>query len=119
MAEQFRREGRLGSNQFFIRGKNDPGAVIRTIAFDLAHSNSAVAAAVITAATSNDLISAPLPTQFSELLLKPLLNYGQEDNEPMIVVLDALDESAWHRDSCQTPKLGAMDGSWFVRRTTL
>ena len=91
--EKLRKEGRLGSFQFFLRGKSSCGNIIRTIAYDLAHSNSSVAAAVITAASSNDLISAPMSTQFNELLLKPLQHYSKEGSEPMVVVLDALDES--------------------------
>ncbi|KAG2342057.1 hypothetical protein BDR05DRAFT_424914 [Suillus weaverae] len=91
--------GRLGAFVFFNRrmaARNDPAAVVRTLAFQLGEFDHRLGAAISTVIKSTPSIrQSPLRQQFHKLLVQPLLEselavWSQEG--PVIVVIDALDE---------------------------
>ena len=99
IAEEFEIEGKLGCYIFFQKGKTDSegssitSIVIRTIAYNLAKTNSLIAQR-ITAAVTNDLESSFASTEiiFKKLLYDPLLLIENGIHDPVLIVLDALDE---------------------------
>ncbi|KAG1813834.1 uncharacterized protein BJ212DRAFT_1482194 [Suillus subaureus] len=91
--------GRLGAFVFFNRRmavRNDPAAVVRTLAFRLGEFDHRLGAAISTVIKSTPSIGqSPLRQQFHKLLVQPLSEselavWSQEG--PVIVVIDALDE---------------------------
>lgn len=96
IAEHFRGRRQRGAFLFFDRNaplESTPSRVIRTLAYQLAEHNQAIKSTISLAMESDpQLTSAPLSTQFTSLLLKPLSAASQEITGPVIIVLDALDE---------------------------
>lgn len=95
IAQLCHEQGILGSSFFFDRevsGRNGPERLFSTIALDLAGSNKNFAEAIdLALEQQRSLASAPLCRQFDELILKPLQQYPID--KPVVVVIDALDES--------------------------
>ncbi|KAF7368290.1 WD40 repeat-like protein [Mycena venus] len=95
VARHFRKLNRLGAFLFFTRGDSasSPSSVIRSIAHQLAQSNTHVAAEICTAITEDrNIVSDPPLIQFQKLLLDPLNRARDHIHGPLVVVLDALDE---------------------------
>ncbi|PAV19327.1 nucleotide-binding-oligomerization-domain like receptor [Pyrrhoderma noxium] len=98
VAEEFKRKGRLGCYIFFERGKTDSSTitstVIRTIAYHLARNNPVVAQFIWEATAKAEWSSFPSTNiLFQELLHNPLPKAVQMGaSNPILVVLDALDE---------------------------
>ena len=93
VAERYRGDGHLGCHLFFIRGKNDPSTVIRTISYNLAVSYPPIARFIdAEVKRSGELSSATLKSEFDILLRKPLSSITSEINHPILIVLDAIDE---------------------------
>ncbi|KZP24093.1 hypothetical protein FIBSPDRAFT_822485, partial [Athelia psychrophila] len=96
IAEHFRGRRQQGVFLFFDRNApldSTPARVIRTMAYQLAEHNQAIKTAISLAMEKDpQLTSAPLSTQFTSLLMNPLLAASQEITGPVIIVLDALDE---------------------------
>ncbi|KAG0706667.1 hypothetical protein DFH29DRAFT_136855 [Suillus ampliporus] len=91
--------GRLGAFVFFNRhmaARNDPAAVVRTLAFQLGEFDHRLGAAISTVIKNTPSIrQSPLRQQFHKLLVQPLSEsemaiWSQEG--PVIAVIDALDE---------------------------
>ncbi|KAG1747702.1 hypothetical protein EDB19DRAFT_282546 [Suillus lakei] len=91
--------GRLGAFVFFNRrvaARNDPAAVVRTLAFQLGEFDHRLGAAISAVIKNTPSIrQSPLRQQFHKLLVQPLSEsemavWSQEG--PVIVVIDALDE---------------------------
>ncbi|KAJ7144098.1 WD40-repeat-containing domain protein [Mycena epipterygia] len=96
VSESLRGVERLGAFLFFDRDdrvRSHPDAVIRTIAHSLAHWNPCISSA-ISAAIQRDpaVVNAPIRTQFKALLLEPLLSIEHSIQDPVLIILDALDE---------------------------
>jgi hypothetical protein len=95
IAQLCHEQGILGSSFFFDRevsGRNGPEKLFSTIALDLAGSNKNFAEAIdLALEQQRSLASAPLCRQFDELILKPFQQYPID--KPVVVVIDALDES--------------------------
>ncbi|KZP04125.1 hypothetical protein FIBSPDRAFT_670168, partial [Athelia psychrophila] len=96
IAEHFRGRRQQGAFLFFDRNApldSTPARVIRTLAYQLAEHNQVIKSAISLAMEKDpQLTSAPLSTQFTSLLMNPLLAASQEITGPVIIVLDALDE---------------------------
>ncbi|KAG1879614.1 hypothetical protein C8R48DRAFT_648028 [Suillus tomentosus] len=91
--------GRLGAFVFFDRrvaARNDPAAVVRTLAFQLGEFDPRLGAAISTVIKGTPSIrQSPLRQQFHKLLVQPLSEsdlavWSREG--PVIIVIDALDE---------------------------
>ena len=79
---------------FFERGKSKPSAIIRTIAYMIADRYPLVAPRIIEAANKNKNINdSTLRDQFKQLLLDPLRAAANSIIGPIVIILDALDES--------------------------
>ena len=98
VAEEFKRKGRLGCYIFFERGKTDSSTiastVIRTIAYHLARNNPVVAKFIWETTTMAEWSTFPSTNiLFQDLLYDPLPKAVQSGtSNPILVVLDALDE---------------------------
>ncbi|EJC98353.1 uncharacterized protein FOMMEDRAFT_161713 [Fomitiporia mediterranea MF3/22] len=94
IAEHFSAISRLGAHLFFQRGKSEPSAVIRTLAYKLALFDSSIAEHVIEAIVQDSDIALASGTTQSEKLIKiPLDRVGEALQGPVtVIVLDALDE---------------------------
>ena len=94
----FRGASQLGAYLKFERGKSDPDTVIREIALNLAMFDSSIGSRIFNSIETNgNITSAMLSHQFEKLLLEPLSSIPSESNsEPIVIVIDALDE-------CGTP----------------
>ncbi|PAV17484.1 WD40 domain containing protein [Pyrrhoderma noxium] len=99
IAERYRLKKQLGCFMFFSRGKSDPDSVIRTMAHKLASLNQTIAENLDDALRNyGEITSATLGSQFKILLHEPLQSSAKnESNDPVLVVLDGLDE-------CGTPQ---------------
>jgi len=90
-------EQRLGSAFFFKRGDDnlgDPAALWRTVAFDLAHFNSAVEASLMEflRGAAASLKDADVELHFERMVKGPLIHNYDKFGIPPVIVLDALDE---------------------------
>lgn len=88
--------GLLGASFFFDRGIPERGAstLIPTLAYQLARFNAAIAAKIQQVVQHNDNIAnKPLGVQFSKLLSAAALGDIPWSGGPILVVIDALDES--------------------------
>ncbi|KAJ7087458.1 hypothetical protein C8R44DRAFT_820126 [Mycena epipterygia] len=96
IAESTRGLQRLGAVLFFNRNEpscNHPSAVIRTIAYWLALSDTHVEQDICaTIRRDPEIINAPLQMQFNQLLLAPLRAAEPHISGPILIILDALDE---------------------------
>ena len=99
IAERYRLKKQLGCFMFFSRGKSDPDSVIRTMAHKLASLNQTIAENLDDALRNyGEITSATLGSQFKILLHEPIQSSAKnESNDPVLVVLDGLDE-------CGTPQ---------------
>ncbi|KAJ6568883.1 WD40 repeat-like protein, partial [Mycena capillaripes] len=102
ISESLRAVERLGAFLFFGRDDSTgshPDAVIRTLAYSLALSSPHICLA-ISAAIQRDpaVVNSPIRTQFTSLLLEPLLSAENSIQGPILIILDALDECG-DRDS--------------------
>lgn len=88
--------GQRGAFLFFDRNaplQNGPNGVVRTLAYQLALSNGVLRDAICDAIENDPQISArPLDSQLKALVLAPLLACAAKVTQPIVVVLDALDE---------------------------
>ncbi|KAJ7190140.1 hypothetical protein GGX14DRAFT_606487 [Mycena pura] len=96
VAQSFRELGRLGAFIFFNRNNpasGNPKAVLHTIAYWMAKSNSHVETVLCDVlAHEPTLLNASLRTQFNKLLLDPLVAAKDYICGPIVIILDALDE---------------------------
>ncbi|KAJ7883605.1 WD40 repeat-like protein, partial [Mycena leptocephala] len=96
VSQNFRRLQRLGGFIFFTRNNlasSNPTAVVHSIASGLARFNVHIQDALCQAiGRDRDLVNTPIRTQFQELVLHPLVSAQHHISEPIIIVLDALDE---------------------------
>ena len=95
IATFFQEQRRLGAFVFCNRDiaeRSEPSNVIRNLAFRLAHFNARLNAAVVAAIKNLPTIAeSPLRLQFDKLLVEPLLELS-DDEPPIVIILDALDE---------------------------
>ncbi|PCH37021.1 hypothetical protein WOLCODRAFT_53955, partial [Wolfiporia cocos MD-104 SS10] len=96
LAKRLDRNGRLGASFFFVRGDADLSCttyVIPTIAYQLARSQPYLRSLIIEHASSHlsrgNLQS--LEAQMQDLITQPLSD-ATEDCDPVVVIIDALDE---------------------------
>ncbi|KAL5521305.1 hypothetical protein ACEPAG_9228 [Sanghuangporus baumii] len=93
VASHFRDMSRLGAFLFFERGKSEPSSVIRTIAYKLALFDSSIGTSILSEIENDKDIATASPLhQFRKLLLQPLLGLESLPLEPVMIILDALDE---------------------------
>jgi ABC-type dipeptide/oligopeptide/nickel transport system ATPase subunit len=96
VSDSFRGLERLGAVLFFDRNdqaQSHPDGVIRILAYSLAQSNPHIASAIAAAVQRDPSVaSAPIRTQFKELLLDPLQSVEPSIHGPIVIILDALDE---------------------------
>ncbi|PAV14885.1 nucleotide-binding-oligomerization-domain like receptor [Pyrrhoderma noxium] len=98
IAEEFQAQKSLGCYIFFERGKTDSmsitNTVIKTIAYHLACHNSAIAELLSNVIKDDHELSFPSTNiLFDRLLHDPLHSVSNShESEPILVVLDALDE---------------------------
>ncbi|KAL4259014.1 hypothetical protein AB1N83_010713 [Pleurotus pulmonarius] len=100
VAAKYKRANRLGASFFFVQGVQDLGdtrLLITTLACHLARADGPVGAAIRNAARRYFAAQTPgeknSASQFDDLLLKPLRNLDRQA-EPIIVVIDAVDEAS-------------------------
>ncbi len=100
VADRFKKANRLGASFFFVQGVQDLGdtrLLITTIACHLARLDGPVGAAIKNAARGYQSTQTPGEKsswrQFTDLLLEPLRHLGPQ-SEPIVIVIDALDEAA-------------------------
>ncbi|KAL5512561.1 hypothetical protein ACEPAG_3214 [Sanghuangporus baumii] len=78
---------------FFERGKDEYISTIRALAYKIASLHPSVHPHIAKAVSENSNISgSPLRTQFEKLLLEPLQAVTDDLGQPIIIILDALDE---------------------------
>ncbi|KZP23121.1 WD40 repeat-like protein [Athelia psychrophila] len=96
VAERLHDRGQLGAFLFFNRNtpaQSGPDGVIRTIAYQLAFSNTILRDAICDAIKRDAQIATrSLDAQFEALLLNPLRLYSNKMTGPMVIILDAFDE---------------------------
>lgn len=101
VAQSFAGKGLLGASFFFKRGEADRGSIAKfftTIAADLVVREPATASYVKDVLDGNpSIISKNAREQFDKLFLQPLSNNPQKDN-PIVIIVDALDECERHDD---------------------
>jgi hypothetical protein len=94
IAHTFARRNLLGASFFFKRGETDRGDMVKffsTIAADLARRESTIAHHLKNVIESDSSIfRKAMNEQFNELICEPLL--AIQRTEPLVVVVDALDE---------------------------
>ncbi|KAF3065674.1 hypothetical protein CFAM422_009546 [Trichoderma lentiforme] len=97
IAREYYRKGRLGASFFFSRSSGDLSSTrkfVATIANELAESSPAYREHLQNALDSSPTItSRSLYDQWEKLILDPLRSTSLEDDvQPMVIVIDALDE---------------------------
>lgn len=102
LAESFETRGVLGASFFFKRGEGDRGDAKRlftTIARQLVDRVPRMIPA-ITKAVRGGISEKSVEEQFKQLLQQPLLDLDQSSQQmqPMVIVIDALDECDFPRD---------------------
>ncbi|KAF4563129.1 hypothetical protein EYR40_007149 [Pleurotus pulmonarius] len=100
VAAKYKRANRLGASFFFVQGVQDLGdtrLLITTLACHLARLDGPVGTAIKNAAHNYLATQTPgeknSSSQFNDLLFEPLKNL-ERAAEPIIIVLDALDEAS-------------------------
>ncbi|KAF4598779.1 hypothetical protein EYR38_007187 [Pleurotus pulmonarius] len=100
VAAKFKRANRLGASFFFVQGVQDLGdtrLLITTLACHLVRVDGPVGTAIKNAAHNYLATQTPgeknSSSQFNDLLFEPLKNL-ERAAEPIIIVLDALDEAS-------------------------
>ena len=98
VAGRYQRRRQLGCHIFFLREKSHPGNVLQSIAYSLAAYSQTIAESLVDQLKGRgDLGPSNLKTKFDILLREPLYAAAIEVREPILIVLDALDE-------CGTPE---------------
>ena len=98
VAGRYQRRRQLGCHIFFLRERSHPGNVLQSIAYYLAKYSQTIAESLVNQLKgSGDIGSSNLKTKFDILLREPLYTAAIEVREPILIVLDALDE-------CGTPE---------------
>ena len=98
VAGEYQKRGQLGCHMFFVRERSHPRTALQTIAYSLAVYNQSIAVSLVEKLRkSGDLNSSNLKTKFDIILREPLRTAAIEIREPILIVLDALDE-------CGTPE---------------
>jgi hypothetical protein len=110
VTEAFVKEGRLGATFFFSRpGKlDDPDAVIPTLVYQLAASDSGYRRHIAESLEHNPLIlDMDRSTQFREFIIKPFQALSEDSpaQMPMLIVLDGLDECRDKQAQCELMRL--------------
>lgn len=94
VAKSLARQARLGASFFFKRGEADRGTMAKffsTIAADLARRDPAIALHIKdTIGNDPSIFRRAMPEQFDKLILQPLSLIQKK--EPIVVIVDALDE---------------------------
>ncbi|KAF7970912.1 hypothetical protein HWV62_22610 [Athelia sp. TMB] len=107
IAQMLQRAGRLGSAFFFSRdttSRNTPSTLFTTIARDLASLHPSTAASIARALEAEPaLVSASLSRQFDALILGPSRHLPCD--RPIVLIIDALDESISHDLDTLPPQL--------------
>ncbi|KAJ7852779.1 hypothetical protein B0H14DRAFT_2759308, partial [Mycena olivaceomarginata] len=102
ISQHFRNLQRLGAFIFFDRNNlanSNPATVLHSIAYKLAQVNRQIWDTLCEAINCQpDIVNAPIGTQFQELLLGPFNSAQINNQEPVIIILDALDECS-NKDS--------------------
>ncbi|KAF9512010.1 hypothetical protein BS47DRAFT_1363413 [Hydnum rufescens UP504] len=95
VADQAQEKGMLGATFFFSRSDKplrDPGLVLPTLAFQLAHSDNTFMEVIVDALKQDPRVGERgLLSQLQGLILTPLLTINPH-RSPIIFILDALDE---------------------------
>ena len=98
VAGRYQRRRQLGCHIFFLREKSHPGSVLQSIAYSLAAYNQTIAESLVNQLKDTGVLGpSNLKTKFDILLREPLYTAAIEAREPILIVLDALDE-------CGTPE---------------
>ena len=98
VAGQYQRRRQLGCHMFFLREKSHPGSVLQSIAYSLSAYNQSIAESLVNQLKDSGVLGpSNLKTKFDILLREPLYTAAIEVREPILIVLDALDE-------CGTPE---------------
>ncbi|KAJ5998698.1 hypothetical protein N7451_006508 [Penicillium sp. IBT 35674x] len=102
LARDLKQLNLLGASFFFKKGEKDRGSarlLIPTITRQLMRKVPALKAKVLEAIQRDpDLEARGLTEQFEKLLLQPMLGLSDQENSPMVVVIDALDECEVEND---------------------
>ena len=105
VAYNWAKQKQLGGNFFFSRGQADLSGATKfftTLAFQLANTVPALKPLVCKAITENpDISQRGQGEQWKVLILQPLLQLGRESppSQPILLVIDALDECEDEQDS--------------------
>ncbi|KAF9442658.1 hypothetical protein P691DRAFT_810256 [Macrolepiota fuliginosa MF-IS2] len=107
-AEFFQSAGRLGATFFFSRPNqfDDPSCVIPTLAYQLATKHHQYKH-IITQRLADDplILKKNIRTQFKELIIQPfrilMTQYPQTISEPLLIILDGLDECKDKQAQCE------------------
>ena len=98
VAGRYQRRCQLGCHIFFLRERSHPGNVLQSIAYSLAAYNQSIAESLVNQLKDTGVLGpSNLKTKFDILLREPLYTAAIEVREPILIVLDALDE-------CGTPE---------------
>ncbi|KZP23123.1 hypothetical protein FIBSPDRAFT_737829, partial [Athelia psychrophila] len=96
VAKQLKDRDELGAFLFFNRNspvQSGPDGVIRTIAYQLALSNTVLRDVICDAIEEDAQIATkPLDAQFKALLLAPLQSCASKLTRPIVIILDGFDE---------------------------
>ena len=95
IAHRFQNMNRLGSSFCFVRGQMDrgPGKLFPTVARDLADFDKGIRRALHEVIKDNKAlrVTSKVTQQFDNLILKPVARFTMAG--PLVIVIDALDES--------------------------
>ena len=95
---KYQRRRQLGCHMFFLRERSHPESVLQSIAYSLSVFSQTIAECLVNQLKdSGDLGPSNLKTKFDILLRDTLYTADIKEQEPILVVLDALDE-------CGTPE---------------
>ncbi|KAF9450728.1 hypothetical protein P691DRAFT_435028 [Macrolepiota fuliginosa MF-IS2] len=108
IAEEFDKEGRLGASFFFSRPNqlDDPDWVIPTLAYQLAIKRPQYKR-IITRRLAEDssILDKNWRAQFKELIIEPfrilMTEYPDTTREPLVIILDGLDECKDKEAQCE------------------
>ena len=94
VANLFRHKKQLGAYLFFSRDKEyGSSSVVRTMAHKLAMFNRRIAGKILSIIENDpDIAHSPLHYQFSRLIVDPIISSFSATDEPIVIVVDALDE---------------------------
>jgi hypothetical protein len=107
-AEHCASQYRLGAAFFFSRanGRNDPKTVVPTIAYQLGVACAGYKAIIAEIIANDPLVLKKSPrAQFTDLIAAPFLKLKKQDHqvtqEPLVIILDGLDECAGMDEQCE------------------